>query len=64
MTACEMMKGNGVVVTDCKRAALVTNKLKAGARINHVDGTPESRDVFLSLLVDEESPHTTAGSRS
>eukprot|EP00971_Amphidinium_carterae_P325497 6455780-Amphidinium_carterae.1 len=30
--ACEMMDGPGVIVTDCKGAAVVANKLKAGHR--------------------------------
>eukprot|EP00971_Amphidinium_carterae_P103631 2051727-Amphidinium_carterae.1 len=32
MLACEMQSGHGVVVTDCKGAAIVANKLKAGIR--------------------------------
>eukprot|EP00971_Amphidinium_carterae_P005995 118173-Amphidinium_carterae.2 len=32
LVACVMQSGNGVVVTDCKGAAIVANKLKAGLR--------------------------------
>eukprot|EP00971_Amphidinium_carterae_P044940 883544-Amphidinium_carterae.4 len=32
MVACERMQGHGIVVTDCKGAAVVANKLKAGLR--------------------------------
>eukprot|EP00971_Amphidinium_carterae_P251662 4995828-Amphidinium_carterae.1 len=32
MMACEMMDGPGVIVTDCRGAAVVANKLKAGLR--------------------------------
>eukprot|EP00971_Amphidinium_carterae_P188515 3741938-Amphidinium_carterae.2 len=32
MIACERLQGQGVVVTDCKGAAVVANKLKNGLR--------------------------------
>eukprot|EP00971_Amphidinium_carterae_P100535 1988565-Amphidinium_carterae.1 len=32
MVACERLQGHGVVVTDCKGAAVVANKLKLGTR--------------------------------
>eukprot|EP00971_Amphidinium_carterae_P300796 5976466-Amphidinium_carterae.1 len=32
MIACERLQGQGVVVTDCKGAAVVANKLKLGLR--------------------------------
>eukprot|EP00971_Amphidinium_carterae_P253946 5041556-Amphidinium_carterae.1 len=32
MIACERLQGQGVVVTDCKGAAVVANKLKLGTR--------------------------------
>eukprot|EP00971_Amphidinium_carterae_P049738 980458-Amphidinium_carterae.1 len=32
MTACERLQGRGVIVTDCKGAAVVANKLKIGVR--------------------------------
>eukprot|EP00971_Amphidinium_carterae_P039210 770721-Amphidinium_carterae.1 len=35
MPACEMMDGSGVIVADCKGAAVVANKLKAGLRKPH-----------------------------
>eukprot|EP00971_Amphidinium_carterae_P221228 4392094-Amphidinium_carterae.1 len=32
MIACERLQGQGVIVTDCKGAAVVANKLKLGLR--------------------------------
>eukprot|EP00971_Amphidinium_carterae_P147685 2927147-Amphidinium_carterae.1 len=32
MIACERLQGQGVIVTDCKGAAVVANKLKLGVR--------------------------------
>eukprot|EP00971_Amphidinium_carterae_P156613 3104397-Amphidinium_carterae.1 len=32
MVACERLQGQGVVVTDCKGAAVIANKLKLGLR--------------------------------
>eukprot|EP00971_Amphidinium_carterae_P231704 4598376-Amphidinium_carterae.3 len=33
MVACERMQGSGMIVTDCKGAAVVANKLKHGLRV-------------------------------
>eukprot|EP00971_Amphidinium_carterae_P081774 1617625-Amphidinium_carterae.1 len=52
MIACERLQGQGVIVTDCKGAAVVANKLKLGVRKSGED-TPGLN--IASLLLSERS---------